>query len=134
MPKATATKKAVSAPAPYQGPGAKKAAAPAAGAKKAAGKGKKPADKYAAIYGESKVVAGVGQALPSKRDVSAMVKWPKYIRQQHQKKVLQVRLRVPPAINQFSKVLDAQTCELLIFVKYRQETQCEETETVSSSV
>ena len=40
---------------------------------------------------------------------SRFVKWPKYIRLQRQKAVLQTRLKIPPPINQFSQTLDKQT-------------------------
>lgn len=37
------------------------------------------------------------------------MRWPKYIRIQRQKAILQKRLKVPPPINQFSQTLDKQT-------------------------
>jgi large subunit ribosomal protein L7Ae len=43
---------------------------------------------------------------PKKRDLSRYVKWPRYVRIQRQKAILQKRLKVPPAINQFTKTLD----------------------------
>jgi len=59
-----------------------------------------------------------------------MVKWPEYIRLQRQKKILNLRLKVPPAIAQFSNVLDrntaAQTFKLLN--KYKPETKAEKKE------
>lgn len=54
-----------------------------------------------------------------------MVKWPEYVRLQRQKKILNLRLKVPPAISQFHSTLDrntaAQTFKLLN--KYRPETK-----------
>lgn len=50
-----------------------------------------------------------GQDIQPKRDLSRFVKWPKYIRIQRQKAVLQKRLKVPPSINQFTQSLDKQT-------------------------
>ena len=35
-----------------------------------------------------------------------MVRWPAYVRLQRQKKILNMRLKVPPAISQFQHVLD----------------------------
>ena len=35
-----------------------------------------------------------------------MVKWPQYVRLQRQRKILQLRLKVPPALAQFSHTLD----------------------------
>lgn len=52
---------------------------------------------------------GIGQDVQPKRDLSRFVKWPKYIRLQRQKAVLQTRLKIPPPINQFSTALDRQT-------------------------
>ena len=59
-----------------------------------------------------------------------MVRWPEYVRLQRQKKILNLRLKVPPAIAQFTNVLDrntaAQTFKLLN--KYRPETKAEKKE------
>ena len=52
---------------------------------------------------------GIGQDIQPKRDLSRFVKWPKYIRLQRQKAVLQTRLKIPPPINQFNTALDRQT-------------------------
>lgn len=52
---------------------------------------------------------GIGQDIQPPRDLSRFVKWPKYIRIQRQKAVLQKRLKVPPPINQFTQTVDKQT-------------------------
>ncbi|XP_073981378.1 ribosomal protein L7A [Rhodnius prolixus] len=52
---------------------------------------------------------GIGQDIQPARDLSRFVRWPKYVRIQRQKAVLQKRLKVPPSINQFSQTLDKQT-------------------------
>jgi len=52
---------------------------------------------------------GIGKALPPKRDLTRFVRWPKYVRLQRQKRVLQQRLKVPPSVNQFSRTLDKNT-------------------------
>ena len=52
---------------------------------------------------------GIGPDIQPKRDLSRFIKWPKYIRLQRQKAVLQTRLKIPPAINQFHTALDRQT-------------------------
>lgn len=57
---------------------------------------------------------GIGQTVQPKRDLSRFVKWPKYIRIQRQKAVLQKRLKVPPTINQFTQTLDKQTGMFLL--------------------
>jgi len=73
---------------------------------------------------------GIGQDVQPQRNLSRMVKWPEYVRLQRQKKILNLRLKVPPAIAQFSHVLDrntaAQTFKLLN--KYRPETKPEKKE------
>jgi large subunit ribosomal protein L7Ae len=70
---------------------------------------------------------GVGQDIQPKRDLSRFVKWPEYVRLQRQKKILNQRLKVPPAINQFTKVLDKNTATQLfkLAAKYRPETTAE---------
>merc|ERR1712013_896444 len=47
---------------------------------------------------------GIGQDIQPQRDLSRFVKWPKYIRLQRQKVVLQTRLKVPPAVNESGEV------------------------------
>lgn len=67
---------------------------------------------------------GIGQNIQPKRDLSRFVKWPKYIRIQRQKAVLQKRLKVPPPINQFQQTLDKTTAEKLfkLLRKYKPES------------
>jgi len=52
---------------------------------------------------------GVGQDIQPKRDLTRFVRWPKYVKLQRQRAVLQQRLKVPPSIHQFSQTLDKQT-------------------------
>jgi len=68
-----------------------------------------------------------GDIRPGGRDLSRFVRWPKYVRVQRQRKVLYQRLKVPPAINQFSKTLDKnQATELFkLLSKYQPETASE---------
>lgn len=49
---------------------------------------------------------GIGGALPPKRDLTRFVRWPKQVDIQRKKRVLKLRLKVPPALNQFTKTLD----------------------------
>merc|ERR1739845_256573 len=58
------------------------------------------------------------------------VKWPKYIRLQRQKAVLQTRLKIPPALNQFHTTLDKQTATNLfrLMDNYRPEGKQEKKE------
>jgi large subunit ribosomal protein L7Ae len=65
-----------------------------------------------------------GDIRPAGRDLSRFVKWPVYVRIQRQRAVLYQRLKVPPAINQFTKTLsknEAMTVFTLLN-KYRPET------------
>jgi len=72
----------------------------------------------------------IGQHIQPKRDLSRFVKWPKYIRLQRQKTVLQTRLKIPPAINQFHTCLEKQTATQLfkLMDNYRPETKQERKE------
>ena len=47
-----------------------------------------------------------GGTVQPKRDLTRFVRWPKYIRLQRQRQILYQRLKVPPAINQFTQTLD----------------------------
>merc|ERR1712144_191562 len=46
-----------------------------------------------------------GDVLP-KRNLTRFVKWPKYVRLQRSKMTLLKRIKIPPAINQFSNTFD----------------------------
>jgi len=73
---------------------------------------------------------GIGQALTPRRPLNRYVKWPKYVRIQRQRRVLTKRLKVPPAINQFTKVLDKNLASNLfkLLLKYRPENKAEKKE------
>lgn len=73
---------------------------------------------------------GIGQGIQPKRDLSRFVIWPKYIQLQRQKKILNLRLKVPPAIAQFQNTLDKNTATqaFKLFNKYRPETAEEKRE------
>jgi len=62
--------------------------------------------------------------LPKKRDLSRYVKWPRYVRIQRQRAILRQRLKVPPALNQFSKTLDKNqaTNVFSLIARYRPES------------
>jgi len=103
-----------------------------------AGTGKKPAP---APFGASKATKtkknplfeshpknfGIGQAIRPKVDLTRFVKWPEYVRLQRQKVILHQRLKVPPAIAQFSHALDKNTATQLfkLLNKYRPEDKHE---------
>ncbi|KAG7817822.1 hypothetical protein KL919_003557 [Ogataea angusta] len=73
---------------------------------------------------------GIGQNIQPKRALNRFVKWPQYIRLQRQKKVLSMRLKVPPAIAQFANTLDRNTAAEVfkLLNKYRPETAAEKKE------
>ena len=75
-----------------------------------------------------------GDIRPQGRDLSRFVKWPKYVRIQRQRAVLYQRLKVPPAINQFTKTLgknEAMTV-FTLFNKYRPETPAAKKQRIKS--
>jgi len=68
---------------------------------------------------------GIGNNVQPKRNLARFVKWPAYVRLQRQKRILYSRLKVPPALNQFSRAVDKQTATQLLTLlnKYRPETK-----------
>jgi len=72
----------------------------------------------------------IGGDIQPRRDLSRYVRWPKYIRIQRQRKILYQRLKVPPAINQFSSSLDKNVSINLfkLLHKYRPEDKAEKKE------
>jgi large subunit ribosomal protein L7Ae len=60
------------------------------------------------------ISTNLGQDIQPKRDLTRFVKWPKYIRLQRQRAVLQKRLKIPPPINQFRLTLEKNSGKLLI--------------------
>lgn len=73
---------------------------------------------------------GIGQDIQPKRNLSRMVKWPEYVRLQRQRKILRLRLKVPPSLAQFQHVLDRNTAAqaFKLLNKYRPETKVEKKE------
>merc|ERR1712029_1092436 len=67
----------------------------------------------------------IGGTVQPKRDLTRFVRWPRYILMQRQKRILYQRLRVPPAINQFTKTLTANQSKNLwrLLTKYAPETK-----------
>ncbi|EGV96997.1 60S ribosomal protein L7a, partial [Cricetulus griseus] len=62
---------------------------------------------------------GIGQDIQPKQDLTCFVKWPLYIRLQRQRAILYKRLKVPPAINQFTQALDRQTATQLLKLAHK---------------
>eukprot|EP01133_Synstelium_polycarpum_P006715 gene6715-7808_t len=122
----TTQKKTVAKPAAKVA--AKVAAKPAAKvAAKPAPKGKeikrKPRTLFNALYTKKSRHFGTGFGVLPKRDLTHFTKWPRYVRIQRQRRVLFRRLKVPPTINQFQRVLDKNTATNLfkLLDKYRPE-------------
>merc|ERR1719443_1052620 len=67
----------------------------------------------------------LGGDLQPKRDLTRFVKWPKYVRLQRAKKIMLMRLKVPPAINQFNNAIDKNQAAhvLKLAKKYMPETR-----------
>lgn len=57
-------------------------------------------------------------------DLSRFVKWPRYVRIQRQRAILKKRLKVPPAINQFTRAVDKNQASTLfrLLAHYRPES------------
>jgi len=71
---------------------------------KAAAAAAKP--NYSVLYERRPRSFGIGQDISPPRDLTRFVKWPKYVRLQRQRRILYQRLKVPPAIHQFTRALD----------------------------
>uniref|UniRef100_H0Y215 60S ribosomal protein L7a n=1 Tax=Otolemur garnettii TaxID=30611 RepID=H0Y215_OTOGA len=69
----------------------------------------------------------IGQDIQPKSNLTLFVKWPRYIQLQQQRAILYKGKNVPPAITQFTQVLDRQTTTQLFKLvhKYRPETKQE---------
>eukprot|EP00245_Coleochaete_scutata_P007391 TRINITY_DN2269_c0_g2_i1.p1 TRINITY_DN2269_c0_g2~~TRINITY_DN2269_c0_g2_i1.p1 ORF type:complete len:294 (-),score=73.81 TRINITY_DN2269_c0_g2_i1:309-1115(-) len=96
---------------------------PAPPPSKAAEKKKVPEKVVNPLFEKRPKQFGIGGALPFKKDLSRFVKWPKYVRIQRQRRVLNQRLKVPPTLNQFTKTVDKNLATSLfkILLKYRPE-------------
>jgi len=68
---------------------------------------------------------GVGNNVQPKKDLSRMVKMPKYVRLERQRRILYQRLKVPPTISQFTKTVDKNSATDIfkIINKYRPESK-----------
>ncbi|GAM26561.1 hypothetical protein SAMD00019534_097360 [Acytostelium subglobosum LB1] len=111
-------------PAAAVKPAAKTAAKPVAKTAAPAKKGaKKPRTLFNNLYTKKVRVFGTGFGVIPKHDLTHFVKWPRYVRIQRQRRVLLRRLKVPPTINQFTRVLDKNTATNLfkLLDKYRPE-------------
>merc|ERR1719359_200949 len=71
-----------------------------------------------------------GDVLPKKRDLTRFVRWPKYVRLQRSKMTLLKRIKIPPAINQFSNSFDKRQASQLfrLLNNLKPETKTERSE------
>ncbi|KNA21977.1 hypothetical protein SOVF_038440 [Spinacia oleracea] len=92
------------------------------GAKAAVGK-KKTEKTTNPLFEKRPKQFGIGGALPPKKDLTRFIKWPKVVQLQRKRRILKQRLKVPPAINQFTKALDKNLASNLfkLLLKYRPE-------------
>jgi len=69
----------------------------------------------------------IGGDIQPKRNLTRFVKWPKYVRIQRQKRILMLRLKSPPAINQFTQTIEkSQASRLLkLLGNYSPETRAQ---------
>jgi len=108
-------------------PASKVAAAPvkAAAAKKPAAQAQSFHAQHAHLFPKAPRNYGIGRVVRPTQDLSRYVKWPKYIRLQRQRAILKQRLKVPPAINQFTKALDKNQAATLfrLLAHYRPESR-----------
>merc|ERR1719213_323436 len=66
----------------------------------------------------------LGGDIQPKRNLTRFVRWPKFVRLQRMKRIMLCRLKVPPAVNQFSQAIDKnQSAQLFkLMKKYMPET------------
>lgn len=106
-------------------PGKEKKVAPKTATKAAAPIKKAPVEtsKFAARAKDF----GIGRDVPYARDISRFMRWPHFVTMQRKKRVLQRRLKTPPALAQFRKVLDrtTRTSVFKLLKKYAPETRKE---------
>merc|ERR1712151_169134 len=67
----------------------------------------------------------LGGDIQPKRDLTRFVRWPKYVGLQRMKKIMLMRLKMPPAINQFNNTIDKNQAATLLRLmkKYQPETR-----------
>jgi len=77
----------------------------------------------------------VGRDIQPKRDLSRFVKWPRYVRLQRQRKILKLRLKVPPSINHFTRTLNKNQAATLfkLLANYRPEAPEEKTKRLAAA-
>ena len=106
-------------------PAATKKPAGKAGVTKVTKKKEKVIHKQRAIFSKTPKSFGIGGDILPPRDLTRFVRWPKYVRLQRQRQVLMKRLKVPPAVNQFTAALNKSDAKSLFTLldKYRPESK-----------
>jgi len=79
---------------------------------------KKPEKPVNPLYEKRPKQFGIGGALPPKKDLTRFVKWPRVVQIQRKRRILKQRLKVPPAINQFTKALDKNLGKYLVLLVF----------------
>jgi large subunit ribosomal protein L7Ae len=76
-----------------------------------------------------------GRDIQPKRDLSRFVKWPRYVRLQRQRKILKLRVKVPPAVNHFTKTLNKNQASNLfkLLAHYRPESSEEKSKRLAGA-
>jgi len=99
--------------------------APAAGKPGVTKKKDKVHHKQRPIFEKRPRSFGIGGDILPPRDLTRFVRWPKYVRLQRQRQVLLNRLKVPPAVNQFTHALNKSDAKTLFTLldKYRPESK-----------
>jgi large subunit ribosomal protein L7Ae len=102
-------------------------AAKSAGKKKTGGplSEKKKAAKRNPLFEKTPRNFRVGGDIQPKVNLNRFVKWPKYVRLQRMKKIMLMRLKAPPSINQFNTTIDKNQAATLLRLlkKYVPETR-----------
>ncbi|GMI85711.1 hypothetical protein like AT3G62870 [Hibiscus trionum] len=80
--------------------------APKRGGKVAVPAKKKQEKVVNSLFEKSPKQFDIGGTLPPKKDLQRFVKWPKVFCIQRKKRIPKQCLKVPPALNQFTKTLD----------------------------
>jgi len=112
---------------PKSGPGKAPAASPFGSTSKTHKKKSDRDEKFEHLFESRPKNFRIGGNVQPKKDLTYVMKWPKYVRLQRQKVVLNKRLKIPPALNQFNHTLDKNTAaQLFKFMnKYRPESKQE---------
>merc|ERR1712195_133633 len=87
------------------------------------------------LFAKSPKNLRIGGTVQPTRDLTKFVRWPRYIMLQRQRRVLYQRLRVPPAINQFSKTCTSNQSKNLwrVLSKYSPESKKDKGKEVNTS-